>query len=140
MLRSIRNAARQLVVTLLILVMVAGGAFAQSRKIVGPRVEYPLDFSISKPVRDMPPQAHVRSEPREMPRHGVPHKGSGSLVDPVVQSSATGAAAATTLSNWEGLGQGYPNFAIIGVPPRYEHGCRTEPHCAVGEWRLRGIR
>jgi hypothetical protein len=103
--------------TMLIVTLLAGTSFADN-KIVGPRVRYPLGFSTSKKLRDMPPQAHVRSEPREMPRHGTPrHGGSGKLVDPVVQNSAPAPATTQSLSNWEGLGQGYPNFAIVGVPP-----------------------
>ena len=117
MLRSMRNTAG-LFLVILVVVVLSGGVFAQSRKIVGPQVEYPLGLSTSKNLRDMPPQAHVRSEPREMPRHATPRKaGSGNLVDPVVQGSATGTAAAQSLNNWEGLGNGYPNFAIVGVPP-----------------------
>lgn len=102
----------------LVVAMLCAGSFAQSQKLVGPVVRYPLGFTVSAPMRTMPPQAHVRSEPREMPRHAVPHHGTtGGLVDPVVQSTATGTLTAQSLNNWEGLGNGYANFTIVGVPP-----------------------
>lgn len=92
----------------------------------GPEVIYPMNFTVSPPVRDMPPSAHHAGELKEEKplRHPHVRSTSGNLVDPVVQSSTPTAAAATSLSQWEGLGEGYPNFTIVGVPP--------DPNMAVG--------
>ena len=79
----------------------------------------------SPPVRDMPPQARHGGELEEKERpHKTGRPGSGSVIDPVVQTSTTTPAAAQGLGQWEGLGAGYPGFSITGVPP--------DPNMAVG--------
>jgi Big-like domain-containing protein len=79
----------------------------------------------SPPVRDMPSTAHHggRLEEKERP-HKPLHRGSGNVVDPVVQTFTTGAAAAQALGQWEGLGAGYPGFTLLALPP--------DPNIAVG--------
>lgn len=92
----------------------------------GAASEHPtlISHAVSKPVRDMPPQAHHGGELEEKERPHKPHHGSSNVVDPVVQTSTTTAAAAQALGQWEGLGAGYPGFTITAVPP--------DPNMAVG--------
>ena len=64
---------------------------------------------------------------RRRDRNGATRRlrpGSGDVVDPVVQTSTTTAAAAQALGQWEGLGAGYPGFTVTAVPP--------DPNMAVG--------
>jgi hypothetical protein len=84
---------------------------------------------ISPAVHDMPPQAGGSKSPEEISRRHPPaHPGSVDVVDPVVQTSTTTAAAAQTLAQWEGLGAGYPGYAVTAVPP--------DPNMAVGPNRI----
>jgi len=83
-----------------------------------------ISHATSQPVRDMPPQAHHGGELEEKERPRKPHHGSANVVDPVVQTSTTTTAAAQGLGQWEGLGAGYPGFAVTAVPP--------DPNIAVG--------
>ena len=84
-----------------------------------------LSHAVSQPVRDMPPQARHGGEleEKERPRR-TGGRGSGNVVDPVVQTSTATPAAAQGLDQWEGLGVGYPGFTLTGVPP--------DPNIAVG--------
>ena len=84
-----------------------------------------LSHVTSPPVRDMPPQARHGGEleEKERPRR-PPHQGSGNVVDPVVQTGTTTPATVQTLGQWEGLGAGYPGFAVTALPP--------DPNIAVG--------
>ena len=84
-----------------------------------------ISHVVSPAVRDMPPQARHAGPPEEIPLHRPPaRRSSGDVVDPVVQTSATTPAAAQTLGQWEGLGEGYPGFTVTAVPP--------DPNIAVG--------
>jgi hypothetical protein len=105
---------------LLIVVLVAGVSFAGDQKgTSGPEVIYPLSFTISPPVRNMPPSAHHAGELKEeKPLHHPPVKSrTTNLADPVMQTSTPIAATATSLSQWGGLGYDFPGFSIVGVPP-----------------------
>ncbi len=106
-------------------VLLAGTSFASDKKIVGPQVRYPLQFSVSPPVREMPSQAHIPRPLTEKPLHRPPRRSSpGNIADPVVQTSTPAPAAAQSLSQWEGLGENYPGFVVTAVPP--------DPNIAVG--------
>jgi Big-like domain-containing protein len=78
-----------------------------------------LPFSLSPPVREMPPQAHTPGPRKNIPLLRPPlRKGAGNIADPVVQTfTPTAAAAAQSLGQWEGLGAGYPGFSVTAVPP-----------------------
>jgi len=109
---------------LLTLLLTGRPAAAQKKPLV-PEVGYPLQFTVSPPVREMPPQAHASGPPQEIHRkrpHSRPH--TGNVPDPVVQSSTPVPAAAQSLGNFEGLGAGYPGYSITAVPP--------DPNGAVG--------
>src|SRR5262245_49138363 len=94
-------------------------------KTSGPDVGYPLEFKSSPPVRSLPPQAHQSGPKREAPLHHPPARPrSGKVNDPVLQTSTAVPAIAQSLSQWEGLGAGYPGYSITGVPP--------DPNIAVG--------
>src|SRR5262249_52461990 len=89
----------------------------------GPDVGYPLEFSVSGPVSNMPPQAG-RGRVREIPEHQPPRRPRpGSVTDPVVQSTTPTATVAQG-QGWEGLGVGYTGFGVSAVPP--------DPNMAVG--------
>ena len=95
-------------------------SFAGDKKTVtGPEVIQPLGFTVSPPVRNMPPSAHHAGELKEEKplRHPPVPSRTTTLSDPVVQASTPTALAATGLSQWEGLGYDFPNFTIVGVPP-----------------------
>lgn len=117
MARSSKLFLRRLISTLATVLLLACVAFAGDKKTAsGPVL---LGFTVSPPVRDMPPSAHHAGDLKEeKPLH---HPGTKSrtvaLPDPVVQTSAPTGAAASNLSQWEGLGYGFPNFTIVGVPP-----------------------
>src|SRR5262249_3810906 len=106
------------------LIWLFAGTVSAQTQMHGPDVRYPLQFTVSPPVREMPPQAHPPREPKEIPLHR-PHnlRSSGHVADPVVQSSQP-IATAQTLGQFEGLGGGYPGYAITAVPP--------DPNIAVG--------
>src|SRR5258706_13375271 len=97
----------------LMLGLTAGPAAAHDTSLV-PQVGYPLQFTVSPPARNMPPQAQGAGRPQEIPRRYPPGRpSSGNVTDPLVQSSTPTAAAAQTLGNFEGLGVGYPEFSLI---------------------------
>jgi hypothetical protein len=80
---------------------------------------------LSPAVHDMPPQARTSGPPQEIPRRRPPARpGAGNVVDPVVQTATTTLATAQGLGQWEGLGGGFPGFAVTAVPP--------DPNMAVG--------
>jgi hypothetical protein len=80
---------------------------------------------VSPAVHDMPGQARRSGPVRETPRRHPPARpGQGDVVDPVVQTSAITAGTSQALGQWEGLGEGYPGFAVTAVPP--------DPNMAVG--------
>jgi hypothetical protein len=99
----------------------AGAVSAQTH---GPDVRYPIQFIVSPPVREMHPKAFSPEPLKDKPMHRPYGKRpTGSVVDPVVQTSAL-IATAQTLGQFEGLGAGYPGFSITAVPP--------DPNIAVG--------
>jgi hypothetical protein len=109
---------------LLTLLLTERSAVAQKQPLV-PEVGYPLQFTVSPPVREMPPQAHASGPPQEIHRrhpHSRPH--TANVPDSVVQSSTPVPAVAQSLGNFEGLGAGYPGYSITAVPP--------DPNGAVG--------
>src|SRR5262249_32124886 len=114
--------ARRLLLLCLIWPLTTITVFAQTRG--GPDVRYPLEFIVSPPVRDLPPSHRGAHGLREVPfrRPSTKHP-SGPLVDPVGQTS-TPIASAQSLGQWEGMGAGYPGFAVTAVPP--------DPNMAVG--------
>jgi hypothetical protein len=84
-----------------------------------------LEFSLSQPVRDMPPQAHTPGPRKNAPLFRPPlHKSGANVADPVVQTFTPTAASANAVGQFEGLGAGYPGFSITAVPP--------DPNMAVG--------
>ena len=90
-----------------------------------PQVSYPLEFSISPPVRTMPPQAYSAKAPKEVPVHRPQTRSThGNVTDPVVQTSTPTLSSVQTLGQWEGLGEGYTGFSVTAVPP--------DPNMAVG--------
>jgi len=89
-----------------------------------PDVRYPIDYTVSPPVRELPPQAYSAGPAEEKPLRRPPGRpGSGNVADPVVQTS-TSIATAQGLGQWEGLGFGYPGYSVTAVPP--------DPNIAVG--------
>ena len=81
----------------------------------GPRL---LNFTVSPPMRELPPQAYAARAPKEAPFHRTPHRSGGTnAADPVVQTSTSSATAAQALGQWEGVGAGYPGFTVTSVPP-----------------------
>ena len=120
-------AARQSIVVgsvLLGLLLIGRPAAAQEAPLV-PKVSYPLQFSVSPLVREMPLQARSSGPPQEIHRGQLPARtGSTNVTDPVVQGSTPTPAAAQTLGNFEGMGAGYPGFSVTAVPP--------DPNGAVG--------
>jgi hypothetical protein len=98
--------------------LLAGTSSAADEQARGPRVIYPLEFAVSQPVREMPPQAFHPGEPKEIRFHRPPAgASSGSVSDPVVQTFTPTVASAQTLGQWEGLGEGYPGYTVTAVPP-----------------------
>lgn len=71
----------------------------------------------SPAVREMPPQGRRSGPPREVAERRPPHRPSAGAADRVVQGAPTTAAAAQALSQWEGLGAGYPGFTVTALPP-----------------------
>lgn len=109
-------------------VLGASTASAQSGNLAagsGARRPQLLQFSVSPPVRDLPPQAHT-GPARERPigRPFAAGRGPGLTVDPIVQTSTPSPATALVSGQWEGLGTGYPGYSITAVPP--------DPNIAVG--------
>src|SRR5690349_1335948 len=95
-----------------------GSTAAGQQTSLVPEVGYPLEFRVSQPVRDLPPQPHVAGPPKEIPMHRPPaRQGSASVTDPVLQTSTPTPSAAQSLQQWEGLGGGYPGFSVTAVPP-----------------------
>src|SRR5262245_35329452 len=81
---------------------------ASQPKTSGPDVGYPLEFKFSPPAHSMPPQAHGGPK-HEAPLHHPPARPrSGKVNDPVLQTSTVVPTVAQSLSQWEGLGAGYP--------------------------------
>ena len=98
--------------------LLAATSSASDQHARGPRVGYPLQFAVTPPVREMPPQAHHSGPPKEMlvrRPHGGPS--SQEVSDPVVQTFTPTVASAQALGQWEGLGEGYPGFSVTAVPP-----------------------
>jgi len=119
--------ARQFTVVVagLVTLFLTGRPAAAQKKPLVPEVGYPLQFTVSPPVREMPPQAHGSEHPREVQiRHPHARPQGGNVTDTVVQDSTPVPAAAQSLGNFEGLGAGYPGFAVTAVPP--------DPNGAVG--------
>jgi hypothetical protein len=85
---------------------------ASQQETSGPEVGYPLEFNVSRPVREMPPQAHYSGSPKEIPMHRPPARTrSGSVSDPVVQTSTPQPAVAQGLSSgrvWAAGTRGFP--------------------------------
>jgi len=118
---------RIVITTLLTIVLLTPASLASDHNVTGPDTKYPLGFSVSPPIRDLPAQAlgHAPRPPREMPLHRPARTTSSrNLTDPVVQTSTASAATAQGLSQWEGLGESYPGFTVTAVPP--------DPNIAVG--------
>lgn len=103
----------------LAVLLLSGLSFAAGQKIQGPIVGYPIQSAVSLPVRAMAPQAisHRGGPPVEKPLYRVPSRSVRSVIDPVIQTSTPTPAAAIGLSQWEGLGAGYPGFTVTAVPP-----------------------
>jgi hypothetical protein len=103
----------------LTVLLLAGISGAAGQKIQGPIVGYPIQSAVSLPVRAMVPQAisHRGGPPQEKPLHRVPRQSAPSVVDPVIQTSTPTPATTIGLSQWEGLGAGYPGFTVTAVPP-----------------------
>jgi hypothetical protein len=79
---------------------------------------FPVQLTVPIQARDLPPQAHPRGNPREIPLLRPPVRlRSGKVTDPVVQTSTPTPTAAQTLGQWEGLGENYPGFLVTSVPP-----------------------
>ena len=113
-----------------VLVLVFGGVTASTQNndatlASGSRRPQQLDFTVSPPVRDLPAQARSTEPPKDKPVRR-PHAGRASNdgADPIVQTSTPTTATAQSLGQWEGLGGGYPGYAITAVPP--------DPNMAVG--------
>ena len=107
------------------LIILSGLSAAFAQQAHGPTIRYPMQFSVSRPVHEMPPQSQAGGPPKEYPlRRPHMRSGSGNIVDPITQTSTPTAAAATSGSQWEGLGESYPGFVVTGVPP--------DPNMAVG--------
>src|SRR5690242_7554402 len=89
---------------------------AESQPVAPPfRANYPVQLTAPAPVGHLPPQA---GRPTEIPIHRPPFRPhSGNAADPVVQTSTPTPAAATTVSEWEGQGAGYPGYTVSAVPP-----------------------
>ncbi len=116
---SSRCLIRTVAIVLAVLLVAAASSASDKKSISGPEVVYPLGFTVSPPVRNMPPSAHHAGELKEEKplRHPPVHSRNTTLSDPVVQTSTPTALAASSLSQWEGLGYDFPNFTIVGVPP-----------------------
>ena len=90
-----------------------------------PTVSYPLEFTVSPPVRELPPQAYTSGPPKEIPlRRPYGRATSTDILDPVVQTSTPATVSAQALGQWEALGGGYPGYTVGAVPP--------DPNIAVG--------
>jgi hypothetical protein len=77
-----------------------------------------LEFSVSPPVRNMPPGGRHSGPPKEIPRPHLPAKPkAGNVTDPVLQTGTPKPALAQGLQQWEGIGAGYPGFTVTSVPP-----------------------
>src|ERR1043166_4546394 len=90
-----------------------------------PDVKYPIEFVVSPPAHELPPQMFTARAPREIPLHRPSTRSrSSNTADPVQQTSTTTPAAAQSAGQWEGLGANYPGFTVTAVPP--------DPNLAVG--------
>ncbi len=86
--------------------------------------DYPVQLTVP-PVDVLPPQAHPGGPPERFRFVAAPPRpNAGNIVDPVVQTSNPTPATAQSLGQWEGLGGGYPGYAVTAVPP--------DPNIAVG--------
>ena len=88
------------------------------------QVDYPVQLTVP-PVdvchhrlirRDLPGRFRCTTRPAGLTL--------GMLPIPSIQTSTPTPAAAQTLGQWEGLGEGYPGFTVTAVPP--------DPNMAVG--------
>jgi hypothetical protein len=80
----------------------------------GPAVAH----DVSPPLGDMVPAPDpTGKEKKEHKQHGVPVPLGSPLADPVVQASQGAAAAPNLGLGFEGLGQGFPGFAVDSAPP-----------------------
>lgn len=117
MARSSKLSATRLISIFIVTLLPVSIALAGDKKATSSPVL--LGFTVSPPVRDMPPSAHHAGDLKEEKplRHPPVHSRTTAVSDPVLQSSTPTALAATSLSQWEGLGYDFPNFTITGVPP-----------------------
>src|SRR5438874_1917962 len=72
---------------------------------------------VSPPLRDIAPAREPNHQRRERPQRGVPEPPSGSVADPVIQSSSPSAAAPAASNSFEGIGQGFHGFSVLYAPP-----------------------
>jgi hypothetical protein len=94
------------------------------RNPAGPGAPELLQFTVSRPVREMPPQSFTPGPPKEIPlRRPFVRSMAVNVADPVVQTSAP-VATAQSVGQFEGLGAGYLGFSVTAVPP--------DPNIAVG--------
>jgi hypothetical protein len=105
------------VLSLLAFVLAAEKPAAAQKPTKGPDVDYPLQFTVSPPVRNMP-QTHRSGPPKEVTRHHLPAKPkTGNVNDPVLQTGPPRPALSQGLQQWEGIGAGFPGFTVTSVPP-----------------------
>src|SRR5215472_4442692 len=78
---------------------------------------YPVQLS-GQPSGNVPPADHPSGPPHQKPIfHSPAGPHTGNAADPVVQTATPIRAAAQSLGQWEGLGEGYPGFTVSAVPP-----------------------
>ena len=101
-----------------VLIVLGARPAASDQSARGPQGPRLLNFTVSPPVRELPPQAYAARAPKEAPFHRTPHRSGGTnAADPVVQTTTSTATAAQALGQWEGVGAGYPGFSVTAVPP-----------------------
>src|SRR5215472_6297211 len=90
------------VLNLIVFVLLAQEPAAAQKPTSGPDVGYPLEFSVSPPVRNMPPQGRHSGPPKEIPRPHLPARpNAGNVTDPVLQTGTPKPALAQGLQQWE---------------------------------------
>src|SRR5579859_4220069 len=90
-----------------------------------PTATYPKQVNVPIQTSDSGPHVQPPGRLRNIPLlHPPARLGNGNVADPVVQTSTPTPSAAKSLGQWEGLGEAYPNFSVIAVPP--------DPNMAVG--------
>jgi hypothetical protein len=78
---------------------------------------YPVQLS-GQLSGNLPPATHPSGPPYQKPIfHWPAGPHPGKAADPVVQTATPIRAAAQSLGQWEGLGEGYPGFTVSAVPP-----------------------